>query len=277
MNLMVPAIRTIAVVALTTTLVSCGSRAVPASTPTIPVETLRIYTTTATFPLTTDFIIAYPESHPQQALETHVGNFRVMLEALNSGEAPYFISNHLPSESLLWAAPIGQDGIAIITHVDVNLDGISIEQLRDIYQGRVARWSELGGESIEIVVLSREDGSGTRGEFEDMVMGWRQTTLNARIISSSAYMMESVAKLPGSIGYVSISYLNNSVRALAIDGIEPTQRNVFDNRYPLRSTIFVAGLEEPEGSYRTLIGWMQSPPGQAVVAQQYAPLFPINP
>jgi phosphate transport system substrate-binding protein len=104
-------------------------------------------------------------------------------------------------------------------------------------------------------------------------MGARQTTQSAQVAPSSMTMVESVSKNKGSIGYVSMSYVDTTVRALAIDEVEPTLDNVYNNIYPLRSTMYVIGLTEPEGDYRNLIYWIQSPEGQAIVGQHYAPLL----
>jgi ABC-type phosphate transport system substrate-binding protein len=70
-----------------------------------------------------------------------------------------------------------------------------------------------------------------------------------------------------------MSYVDNSVRALTIDDSAPTLDNVYSNIYPLRSTMYVIGMEEPEGDYRNFIYWIQSPEGQTVVAQHYAPVL----
>jgi phosphate transport system substrate-binding protein len=270
---MKPATRALAVIAFTT-LVSC-STAAPASPPTAATVTLKLYATTATAPLVADLTGHYSLFDPAFRFEILTGNYQIMLDRLTAGEMPYFISNHLPIESQtslgLWAAPIGQDGIAIITHPDTPIAGLSLEQLRDIYQGRIGNWSNLTGADIDIIVISREEGSGTRAEFEQQVMGTRRTTQAARIAPSSETVITSVANLPGSIGYVSISYLDDSVKALAIDNITPTLEHIGDNTYPLRSTLFVVGLAEPEAHYRAFIGWIQSPAGQSVVAQHYAP------
>jgi phosphate transport system substrate-binding protein len=273
---MSPSKRALAIVALTTTIVSCSGHPFPATTPTTSVEALRVYATTATYPLATDLTTAYNEANPLQGFDIYSANYQTVLERLRNYETPYFLSNHLSAESDLWAAPIGQDGIAIIVNSQVDRNTLSINHLRAIYQGHITSWSDLDGEEKDIVVFSRELGSGTRAEFEAMVMGYRRTTPNATIAASSAHMIEQVAQTPGSIGYVSMGHLDDRVKALAIDNILPTPETVFNNRYPLRATIFVVGLNEPEDRYRLLIGWMQSPLGQAVVAQHYAPLVPAS-
>jgi phosphate transport system substrate-binding protein len=175
----------------------------------------------------------------------------------------------------LWAAPIGQDGIAIIVHPDVDVTGLSVDELRAVYQGRITRWEELGGSEGSIVVFTREQGSGTRAGFERLVMGRRTTTPNARIAASSQQVITTVARTHGAIGYISMGYLDSTTDVLRIDDVLPTSVTVFDNVYPLRTTLYVVGLQEPEDQYRQFIGWIQSPEGQVVVAQRYAPLIPL--
>lgn len=104
-------------------------------------------------------------------------------------------------------------------------------------------------------------------------MGSRQTTFAARIAPSNLDMVSAVAQTPGGIGYVSLAFVDPRVRAVPIAGVECTLATVRDNTYPLRTTLFVVGLEEPEGLYREFIGWTQSAAGQAVVARRYSPLI----
>jgi phosphate transport system substrate-binding protein len=263
--------RTFAIVAFT--LVSCSSRTLPAATPTLQLTTLRLYSTTATAPLVNDLAASYSQLYPSFAFDIVIGNYEAMADRLNQGEIAYFMSNHLPADSPLWAAPIGQDGIVVIVHPDNPLTDLTIAELREVYQGYIGNWRELSGMELPITVISREDGSGTRAEFERLVIGERRTVMSAQIAPSSAAVVESVAVRPGSIGYVSMSYLNPSVRPVAVDGVLPTSETVYENTYPLRTTLFFIGLTEPVDDYRVFIGWAQSPEGQAVVSRHYAPLL----
>jgi phosphate transport system substrate-binding protein len=266
--------RALAIMAFT--LASCSSPAIPASTPTSHTITLRLYATTPTIPLLQDLISQYSQGYPAYIFETSVGNYETILEKLLSGETPYALTNHLPDNLIddpVLAWPIGQDGIAVIVHPSNLLQNLTLPQLRGIYLGHFSNWNEVGGADETITVISREDGSGTRAEFERLVMGTRQTTLSAQIAPSSSAMVESIADLPGAIGYVSLSYVEDRIGTLTIDDIAPTLENVFNNIYPLRTTLYVMGLAEPEGDYLQFISWIQSQVGQTVVAQQYAPLL----
>jgi phosphate transport system substrate-binding protein len=269
--------RTLAIVALTT-LVSCSNQTVPATTPPTSVTPLRMYTTTATHPLALDLATAYNRIQPDQSFQTRFANYQMMLAELESDDAFYFFTNHLPADSELWAAPIGQDGLAIIANS--KLENITLDELRAIYQGHLTDWHALNAiHNQSIIVFSREQGSATRAEFEQMVMGHRVTTSNARVVSSSDQIVELVSQTPGSIGYVSMGHIQDNNRVLRLNGILPNRQTVMDNTYPLRSTIFVVGQRAPTGPYRELIGWIQSPDGQEIIAQRHAPLFqaPANP
>ncbi len=264
----------LAVVAFT--LVSCSTSALPASTPTSDAITLRVYATTATIPLLHSLTTQYSAINPSVTFEIISGDFQTVFDRLVADKEGYILTNHLPTgaaDAVFPAWPIGQDGISVIVPPENLVSGLTSEQLRRIYLGHVTNWNEVGGADKEIVVLSREEGSGTRDEFERLLMGDRLTTQSAQIAPSNAAMISSVAAISGSIGYVSMSYLDDSVKALAIDHVLPSVETVYQNTYPLRTTLFVLGLTEPEDSYRAFIGWIQSPEGQEQVGQLYAPLL----
>ncbi len=265
--------RALAIMAFT--LVSCSTSVVPASTPTSDAAVLRIYATTPVIPLLNELTFSYSTLFPKVTFETVSGNYDMMFERLLSGETPYLLTNHLPddlSESSFIAYPVGQDGIAIIVHPDNPVTNLSTDRLRGVYLGHTGNWNALGGANEPITVLSREDGSGTRAEFERLLMGQRKTTQSAQLAPSSTAMVESVASTTGAIGYVSMSYLDERVRAITINDVSPTLDEVSSNIYPLRATIYVVGLAEPNDEYRAFISWIQSPDGQAIVAARYAPL-----
>lgn len=262
--------RTLAIVTLA--LVSCSSPVTPATTPTRDAVTLRLYASTPAIPLLNDLTSYYNEINPSVHFETLTGNLETIIGQLQPDVDAYVLTTHLPNERPMMAWPIGQDGIAIITHPQNTIENISSEQLRNIYLGHVPQWDNLGGAEEDIIVVSRESGSGTRDEFEKLLLGQRLTTLSAQVAPSSDAMVVSVANQSGSIGYVSISYVNSSVKVLAVDGVMPTINSVYDNTYPLRSTIFVIGEREPEAEFREFIGWIQSPEGQKIVGLRYAPL-----
>lgn len=265
--------RTLVIVAFST-LVGCTSPGVPATQPNATDHSLRLYATSATLPLVTDLTGAYGLT-----FETQTNNFTSTLNSLLEYDTPYIISNHLPPPDStplpLWAAPIGQDGIAVIVHPANPINNLSLDQLRAIYQGRLRHWGDLNGQDLDLLLVSREAQDSTRLEFERLVMGTRPISLAARLVTSEAAMLELVATTPGAIGYVSSAFLNQTVKPIAIDGIPITLENIAQNHYPLRSTLFIIGLMEPvdPSPYRPFIGWIQSPEGQQIVSRHYTPLL----
>ncbi|MBZ0292443.1 MAG: substrate-binding domain-containing protein [Anaerolineae bacterium] len=258
------------------TLASCSTQMVPASTPTSDAIILRLYTTTSTAKLVDNLTRVYVRSHPHVSFDILASNYDAAVQRVNQERASYFVTNHLPppDQTPLWGAPIGQDGIAIITNPKNPVSNLSLQQLREIYQGRLANWQAVGGDDRVITVVSRETGSGTRAEFDSLVMGERQTTQSALVAPSSMSVVVSVSRDEQAIGYVSMSYLDPGVRALTLDDTSLNVNTVYDNTYPLRTTLFIAGQEEPTSEeYRAFIGWVQSPEGQRIVARTHAPLL----
>jgi phosphate transport system substrate-binding protein len=271
--------RTFVIVACST-LVGCSNPALPATMLDTPDQPLRLYATQATLPLVTDLTNAYSDRIIQ--LEVHSGSLRTALDALRGGDVSYIVSSHLPpqdnAQRPLWAAPIAQDGLALIVNNANRIQSLSLDDIRDLYQGRIKNWREVGGSNLDVVLFSPEHAADTRLEFEQLVMGSsRAITLAARLASSPQSALENVAETPGGLAYVPLSALSGpntsaNIRVLQIDGVSATSFNVAQNRYPLRSTIFIIGLQEPEGSLRVFFGWIQSADGQAVARQQFTPL-----
>ncbi|MBE0691156.1 MAG: substrate-binding domain-containing protein [Anaerolineae bacterium] len=268
-------------VAVAFTLVSCSAQITPAATPISQLTSLRVYATTAATPLLHDLTSAYRQQDPEAVFELASGSYAAIAERILREEGSYFFSHHLPDDidnpqSPFWAAPVGQDALTILIHPSNPVVGISLDELRTIYAGRIQRWDAVGGNDEPIIVVARDESSGMRAEFEALVMGGRATSPAAQVVPSNQAMAETVARLPGAIGYGSLSDLSSQVSALPINGVTPSSDTVYDRTYPLRLTLYVVGRTEPREDLpdmRAFIGWVQSPAGQAVVAQRYTPLL----
>ncbi|MEM6284350.1 MAG: substrate-binding domain-containing protein [Chloroflexota bacterium] len=256
-------------------LAGCASPTIPATTPTTNTSELQLLATTATAGLLQELTREYQLVRGGLVLNTAQDNYAGLANRLRQGDGPvYFLSTHVPADSDMWAAPIAYDSIAIIVNTANPVESVSLEQIRAIYRGRLSNWAALGGQDLPVTVFSREDGAGTRIEFENLLMGNRETLQAALVTPSNAAMLERVGEEAAGIGYVSGSMLPATVRPLAVEGVLPAGGNLADRTYPLRTTVFVVGSGEPEGEFRMFISWIQSPAGQAVVARRYAPLLP---
>ena len=159
------------------------------------------------------------------------------------------------------------DGIAVITHKDSTVSNLTAAQLTDIYTGKITNWKELGGEDEAIVVLGREAGSGTRGAFEELLKVEDQCAY-AQELDSTGGVLAKVASTPGSIGYVSLDVVDDTVKALSLDDVAPTEENIVAGAYKLSRPFVMATMgtiEEQNELVKTWFEYVQSDEGKAVI------------
>ena len=159
------------------------------------------------------------------------------------------------------------DGIAVITHKDSVVSDLTAQQLTDIYTGKITNWKDLGGGDEAIVVLGREAGSGTRGAFEELLKIEDQCAY-AQELDSTGGVLAKVAATPGSIGYVSLDVVDDTVKALSLDGVAPTEENIVAGSYKLSRPFVMATLgtiEEQNDLVKTWFHYVQSDEGQTVI------------
>ena len=135
------------------------------------------------------------------------------------------------------------DGIAIVLDKANTVSNITKDQLVQIYTGEISNWKELKGADQPIVVIGRESGSGTRGAFEELLKIEDQCKY-ANELSSTGGVMAKVASTPGSIGYVSLDVVDDSVITADIDGVSPTEENIKAGTYLLSRPFVMATLGE---------------------------------
>lgn len=265
--------RTLVIVAILTT-VGCTIPIQPATPPDEDLAALQINNTHSTTLLLDILKDTYLDIQPDIVFDGVKNNHETNLALLQNGDTAFVVTNHLShSDSVIfWAAPLAQDGLAIITHADNPVSNLSIEQVRRIYRGYITNWQDMGGADLNITLLSRESGSGARAEFERLVMGQQRTSPNAQVTASPTATLQRLIETPGAIAYLPLSQTTAGIRIISIDDIRPSLDTIGNSSYPLRYTIYIIGLSEPEGSYRNFIGWMQGAEGQNVIRSHYAPL-----
>ena len=165
---------------------------------------------------------------------------------------------------------IARDGIAVVTHPDVPVSGLSKDQVRDIFAGEITNWSEVGGPDKPIVVISREEGSGTRAAFEEMVMGKKGPPIVSTAIlqPSNGAVRTTASTTPDSIAYLSFGYVDASVKAVAIDGVEATAANAASGVYPVVRPLNMLTNGEPTGLPKAFLDFVLSEDGQALVVEE---------
>jgi phosphate transport system substrate-binding protein len=163
---------------------------------------------------------------------------------------------------------IALDGIAIVVHPEVPVDELTKDQVRDIFAGVITNWSELGGDNQPITVISREEGSGTRGAFEELLMGEDAIMDQAIFQDSNGKVRTAVSSTPNSIAYLSFGYLDQSVLTVAIDGVEPTVANALNGSYTVVRPLNMCTNGDPEGAVKAYLDFVLGPEGQALVEKE---------
>nr|WP_312216797.1 phosphate ABC transporter substrate-binding protein [Clostridioides sp.] len=164
---------------------------------------------------------------------------------------------------------IAIDGIAVITNKVNKVKDLTMEQIKDIYTGKITNWKEVGGEDSPIVVVSREDGSGTREGFETIV-GYdaEELTSNALISDGSGNIKTTVAGNKDSVGYISLGYVDKDVSSVSISGVEATIDNVKAKKYPILRPFLL--VNKPDGlseKGQAFIDYILSEDGQKIVEE----------
>ncbi|MDO5410295.1 MAG: phosphate ABC transporter substrate-binding protein [Lachnospiraceae bacterium] len=160
------------------------------------------------------------------------------------------------------------DGIAVIADKENTVEDLTKEQLTKIYKGEVKNWSELGGPNEAVVVIGRENGSGTRGAFEEL-LEVEDACKYANELDSTGAVLAKVASTPGAIGYVSLDVLDDSVKAMKLEGVEATADNIKAGKYFLSRPFVMATkgeISEQSELVQAFFDFVKSDAGKKVVA-----------
>jgi len=207
-------------------------------------------------------------------IDVQGGGSSVGVKAAGEGTSDIGMASREIKESELAEFPnleifvIARDGIAIVAHPNIAINDLTIEQVRDIFSGKVTNWKELGGEDQNIFVVSREEGSGTRGAFEEMVMGEDALITSSAILQpSNGSVRTTVSTTPYSVGYLSFGYLDDTVKSISIDGVAPTEPNAADGSYPIVRPLNMLTNGEPTGNVKAFLDFILSEAGQKLVVE----------
>ena len=219
----------------------------------------------------------YAVLHPERKIDVQGGGSSAGIQAVESNTAQIGMSsrNLRESEQHLLPIEITKDGLAVIINPGNPVRSLTLEQIRGIYSGEFTNWRDLGGSDARIHVITREEGSGTRGAFEEMVMDSRRINPKSIVQNSNGAVRQLVSDDRYSIGYISLGLVDvgeRPVKALQIGGVDPTRENVINGSYTLfRSFLFVT-KEEPTGNVLQFIDFIRSPEGrQLLVAEGLIP------
>ena len=128
---------------------------------------------------------------------------------------------------------LAYDGIAVIVNPENTVEDLTVEQIAAIYTGEITNWSEVGGIDAEIVLIGREAGSGTRSGFEEIV-GVEDLCQYRQELTSTGDVITAVSQNPGAIGYASLASVKDTVKAIKVGGVAPSEETVKDETYAIQ-------------------------------------------
>ena len=241
---------------LALSLAACGQTAAPAAT-TAPAATEAPATTAAaklSGTVATDGSTsmekvigalgeAFMEANPDTTFTYNPTGSGSGIQAVQEGRCDIGLSSRAlkdaEKEAGLTETVLAYDGIAMIVNPANPVEDLSLEQIADIYTGKITNWSEVGGNDSQIVLIGREAGSGTRGGFEEIV-GVVDACQYRQELSSTGDVITTVAQNPDAIGYASLAAVKDTVKALKVAGVTPTEATVKDGTYTIQRPFVLA-------------------------------------
>jgi len=254
----------------------------------LPVETIENKGSDTIVNLALAWAEAYQKINPHVAISVTGGGTGTGITALINGTVDIANASRRIKEEELSAALaagydpqefiIARDAIAIIVNPQNPLDHLTPQQLSAIYKGEINNWSELGGDDLEIVRLSRETNSGTHVYFLESVIRLGNPeddaifSADTLLLPSSEGIIAEVKENPHAIGYDSLGYITDDVKMVAISSLEkpadyvlPSIQSVNDNSYVISRDLYIYTLEPPAGVIKEYIDWLFSPEAQQIV------------
>ena len=214
---------------------------------------------------------AFMEKYPKVTVTAEFVGSGAGIEAVTNGTADIGNSSrNLKDEEKANGVTeniVAIDGIAVVVDPANTVEDLTKDQLTSIYDGSVTNWKDVGGNDAPIVVVGREAGSGTRGAFEELLK-LEDACKYSNELDSTGAVMAKVASTPGSIGYVSLDVLDDTVKAVKLDGAEPTEENIKAGKYFLSRPFVMATkgeISEQNDLVKALFDFIYSDEGSELV------------
>lgn len=246
-------------------------------------KNITITGSTTVLPIAQRAAESFMDIHPDISVSVRGGGSGVGIAALIDGRADIAdASRPIKTKEIKIAREKGvnpcenvvaKDGIAVVVHSDNPVDSLTIEELKKIYTGEITSWSDLGGPSNPIVVISRDFSSGTFEVFKKLVLKGEKVKEGALMLASNKAVATTVSTTPYALGYIGLGYLSESVKPLIINGVEPKIESVQKGDYKLARPLYMYTNGEPAGLVKDFIDFIKSEQVQNIVKEiGYVPI-----
>ncbi len=243
---------------------------------------LQIAGSTTVLPVAEECARIFMEKHPGSRIDVSGGGSSHGVKAVADGTVDIGTASRDLKSTEMDANPdlvvhaVAKDGVAVTVHPSNSVTELTMEQLQDIYTGTITNWKDVGGTDSEIMVVTREEGSGTRDCFEQAVMKpiKAEITDHAIIQDSNGKTRATVAGSHQAIGFLSLGYVNSDVSAIRLDGIEPTVESVQDGSYAISRTLWMITKGNPDSAEQAFLDFVIGHDGQKLVED--VRFIPVN-
>ncbi len=237
--------------------------------------TLTITGSTTVLPIAQKSAEVFMDKHSDVNISVRGGGSSVGIAALLDGTVQIADASRSIKTKEFKAArekginPVGnvvaKDGIAVIVNPGNGISEITIPQIAAIFTGEISNWKDLGGVPGPIVVISRDNSSGTYEVFNELALGGGKVREDAVVLASNNAVAQTVSQTPGSIGYVGLGYLSDAVKALKVGGVMPNNATVNSGAYKLARPLYMYTNGNPKGLAKQYLDFIWSAEGQGIV------------
>jgi phosphate transport system substrate-binding protein len=252
------------------------------TTPTT-VSVLKVSGSTTVLPVAQKAADVYITDHPRTDIQVSGGGSSVGVQAIGEKTVEIGMSSRDLSAAEKTKYPglvetvVANDGIVIIVNPANSVSGLTMAQLKGIYNGTITNWKAVGGPDQTIVVVGRDSASGTRTFFSESVMNKENFTKTMLEKNSNGAIQQTVAQTPGAIGYAGLGFVDETVKAvpIVVNGtpVQATIATVIAKTYPISRPLLMITQGAPAGLAKDYIDYILSPAGQKIVVDEgFVPL-----